>query len=100
MTDISSSSNQLLYLVYGPDVAYHMEARFSILSALYRAKGQIDFRICIYTDAPHHYDGLPVQVHALSDATLQQWYGPLRYHHRAKLCLLQHAAPLAAKTVF
>lgn len=96
----SSTANQLLYLVYGPDAAYHTEARFSILSALYRVTAQPDVQICIYTDAPHFYDGLPVQVHALTEETLQQWYGPLRYHHRAKLCLLQHAVPLAAKTVF
>lgn len=96
----NTSENQLLYLVYGPDAAYHTEARFSILSALYRAQPQPDFSISVYTDAPHYYDGLPVQVHTLSDETLQQWYGALRYHHRAKLCLLQHAVPLAAKTVF
>lgn len=91
--------HQLLYLVYGPDPAYHAEARFSILSALYRS-AQRDFTISVYTDAPQHYDGLPVAVHTLSADTLQQWYGPLRYHHRSKLCVLQQAAALADKTVF
>ncbi|HSC74754.1 MAG TPA: hypothetical protein VLB90_00790 [Pseudomonadales bacterium] len=100
MTNIPASTNQLLYLVYGSDAAYHTEARFSILSALYRSQTPVNFGISVYTDAPHCYDGLPVQVHALSEETLQQWYGPLRYHHRAKLCLLQHAVPLADKTVF
>lgn len=100
MTGLSSNTNQLLYLVYGPDAAYHAEARFSILSALYRSAASPDFQICVYTDAPPFYEGLPVQVQALPDETLQQWYGPLRYHHRAKLCLLQQAAPLAEKTVF
>ncbi len=100
MTNVSSNSNQLIYLVYGPDAAYHAEARFSILSAFYRAKAKKDFDITIYTDAPLYYEGLPVQVNALSSETLEQWYGSLRYHHRAKLCLLQHAVPLAAKTVF
>lgn len=100
MMDISPGTNQLLYLVYGADAAYHTEARFSILSALYRAKNSGEFHISVYTDAPFHYEGLPVQVHRLSDETLQQWYGALRYHHRAKLCLLQCAAPLADKTVF
>lgn len=91
--------NQLLYLVYGPDPAYHAEARFSILSALYRSE-QRDFSISVYTDAPQHYDGLPVAVHPLAADTLQQWYGPLRYHHRSKLCALQQAVPQAGKTVF
>lgn len=91
---------QLLYLVYGPDPAYHAEARFSILSALYRATQQRNFTIAVYTDAPAHYAGLPVETHALTPDMLQQWYGPLRYHHRSKLCLLQQAVPLAGKTVF
>jgi hypothetical protein len=95
-----SNSHQLIYLVYGPDAAYHAEARFSILSAIYQAKMAPDFEISVYTDAPLYYEGLPVQVNALSSGTLEQWYGPLRYHHRAKLCLLQHAVPLADKTVF
>ena len=100
MTNTSSNNNQLIYLVYGPDAAYHAEARFSILSAIYRAKAKQEFEITIYTDAPLYYEGLPVQVNALSSETLEQWYGSLRYHHRAKLCLLQHAVPLAEKTVF
>lgn len=100
MTNVSVNMNQLIYLVYGPDAAYHAEARFSILSALYRSKAKPDFEIHVYTDAPLYYQGLPVQVNALSSETLEQWYGPLRYHHRAKLCLLQHAVPLAEKTVF
>lgn len=95
-----NTANQLLYLVYGPDPAYHAEARFSILSALYRAGSSRDFTIVVYTDAPSHYNGLPVEVWALSEATLQQWYGPQRYHHRSKLCLLQQAVPQADKTVF
>lgn len=100
MTNVASNTNQLLYLVYGPDAAYHTEARFSILSALYRAQTQLDVVISVYTDAPLYYEGLPVEVHALPSETLQQWYGPLHYHHRAKLCLLQQAVPLAKKTVF
>jgi hypothetical protein len=95
-----SALPQLLYLVYGPDAAYHAEAQFSILSALYRAGTSKAFDIVVYTDAPQHYKDLPVQVQELSADILQQWYGPLRYHHRAKLCLLQQAVPLASKTVF
>jgi hypothetical protein len=100
MTNKLLITNQLLYLVYGKDSAYHREACFSILSALYRSKTPNHFTICVYTDAPLYYEGLPVQVYALSGETLQQWYGGLHYHHRSKLCLLQHAVPLAEKTVF
>ncbi len=91
--------NLLVYLVYGPDPAYHAEARFSILSALYRST-QRDFTISVYTDAPQQYAGLPVEVQMLAADTLQQWYGAQRYHHRSKLCLLQQVVPLADKTVF
>lgn len=96
----ASDKPQLLYLVYGPDAAYHTEARVSILSALYRANHAQDFVITVYTDAPQHYQDLPVRVAALSAEVLQQWAGALRYHHRSKLCVMQQAIPLASKTVF
>ncbi|MEZ5538745.1 MAG: hypothetical protein R3E63_02050 [Pseudomonadales bacterium] len=96
----ASDKPQLLYLVYGPDAAYHTEARFSIFSALYRAADRESFAITVYTDAPQHYCGLPVQVETITADTLQQWAGVLRYHHRSKLCVMQQAIPLASKTVF
>ena len=95
-----SDKPQLLYLVYGPDEAYHREARFSILSALYRAADRNSFVIAVHTDAPAHYQDLPVTVYPLTPEILQQWAGDLRYHHRSKLCVLQQAVPLASKTVF
>jgi len=100
MTTIISAKPQLLYLVYGSDAAYHREARFSILSALYRAVDRNSFLIAVYTDAPAHYQDLPVRVYPLTADILQQWAGELRYHHRSKLCVLQQAVPLASKTVF
>ncbi|MBK8102689.1 MAG: hypothetical protein IPK30_05250 [Cellvibrionales bacterium] len=100
MTEVANIKPRLLYLVYGPDVAYHREAQFSILSALYRAADSESFSIVVYTDAPAHYQHLPVTVYPLAPETLQQWAGELRYHHRSKLCVLQQAVPLASKTVF
>ncbi len=100
MTTVISAKPQLLYLVYGPDAAYHREAQFSILSALYRVADATQFVISVYTDAPAHYQHLPVTVYPLTTETLQQWAGELRYHHRSKLCVLQQAVPLASKTVF
>ncbi|MEZ5436059.1 MAG: hypothetical protein R3E67_05815 [Pseudomonadales bacterium] len=100
MTAAASTKPQLLYLVYGPDAAYHCEAQFSILSALYRASDATQFTISVYTDAPAHYQQLPVTVYSLTAEILQQWAGELRYHHRSKLCVLQQAVPLASKTVF
>lgn len=96
----ATAKPQLLYLVYGPDAAYHREAQFSILSALYRAADADSFSIAVYTDAPVHYQHLPVTVYPLAPETWQQWAGELRYHHRSKLCVLQQAVPLASKTVF
>jgi hypothetical protein len=100
MTTVISAKPQLLYLVYGSDAAYHREAQFSILSALYRVADATQFVISVYTDAPAHYQHLPVTVYPLTTETLQQWAGELRYHHRSKLCVLQQAVPLASKTVF
>lgn len=97
---MTAPTQQLLYLVYGANTAYHDEARFSILSALYRAADADAFFISVYTDAPQHYADLPVRVRALSAEELQQWYGSLHYHHRSKLCALQQAVKQADKTVF
>ena len=72
MTEVANIKPRLLYLVYGPDVAYHREAQFSILSALYRAADSESFSIVVYTDAPAHYQHLPVTVYPLAPETLQQ----------------------------
>jgi hypothetical protein len=98
-------SRQLIYLVYGPDIAYHTEARFSILSALYRSGQQNNqdrekINILVYTDRPEFYRSLPVQAQPLTKTALEQWAGPHAYNHRAKLCLLQKVVPQAEQTVF
>lgn len=92
--------NQLMYLIYGPAEVYHREAKFSILSALYRADLQTNFTIVVYTDQPQHYADLPVETYPLTEQQLNEWYGELKYFHRAKLLAMQLAAGLAEKTYF
>lgn len=100
MSTAADAGHQLVYLIYGNDPVYHDEARFSLLSALYRAADPQAFRIRVLTDQPEHYSGLPVDVQALTAAQLQDWFGPDRYSHRAKLCALREVAARAEKTVF
>lgn len=92
--------NQLMYLIYGPAEVYHREAKFSIFSALYRANLQPNFTIVVYTDQPQHYADLPVETYPLTERQLNEWYGELKYFHRAKLLAMQLAAGRAEKTYF
>ena len=94
---------QLIYLVYGGNPAYAMEARFSILSACYHLQragedGRID--IVVYTDSPGEFSAYPVTTEVIDKADLEAWYGKDNYNHRAKTCVLQRAVPTAGKTVF
>ena len=90
--------NQLMYLIYGPAEIYHREAKFSILSALYRSNMAPDFTIVVYTDQPAHYTDLPVETYVLTAEQLDGWYGEQRYFHRAKLLVMQLAAERDEKT--
>ena len=97
------NNRQLIYLVYGDNPAYAMEARFSILSACYHQRrtggsGQLD--IVVYTDRPGEFNAFPVKVEEIGKTDLEAWYGKDNYNHRAKICALQRALPAAGKTVF
>ena len=104
---MSNATQQLIYLIYGTERAYHEEARFSIASALFcQRREQKDpkenetFNIRVYTDQPEHYQDLPVVIETLGADQLQQFYGPHQYNHRSKLCVMQDAVTRADKTVF
>ncbi|MBV4453166.1 MULTISPECIES: hypothetical protein [Pseudomonas] len=87
---------QLVYLVFGAET-YHQEAVFSIASALTHLGGAQDLPldIQVFSDNPAPYLGLPVQVHALDDATRQRWSEPHGYHFRTKHVLLRQVLETA-----
>ncbi|PZW65664.1 hypothetical protein F471_03173 [Pseudomonas sp. URMO17WK12:I1] len=93
------AARQLVYLVYGGKPEYHQEAKFSILSALYRARGECP-RILIYTDEPAQFDGWPVEVIGLDSATLTAWTGPASYFHRRKAAAILDSFSYADQSIF
>ena len=85
-----SSRPQLVYLVFGA-ATYHLEAQFSIASALahLRKTPGEDLDIQVFSDDPEPYRHLPVTVHALDADTRKAWSEPHGYHFRCKHVLLR-----------
>lgn len=96
---IKKVEKQLLYIVYGNDLNYQVEAKLSILTALKNAKNCC-FTIRIATDRPEDYEGWPVEVIALNPQILQDWLGNTHYHYRRKLMGLLTLLPYAERTIF
>ncbi|WP_339493214.1 hypothetical protein [Pseudomonas sp. EA_35y_Pfl1_P108] len=99
-TASSTPRPQLVYLVFGAET-YHQEAVFSIASALSHLGGAKDMPldIQVFSDNPAPYVGLPVQVHALDEATRKQWSEPHGYHFRTKHVLLRHVLETAEQAL-
>jgi hypothetical protein len=82
----------LIYLVFGSPT-YHAEARFSIVSAIARARQtpSLQLRIRVYTDDPLPYAGLPVELADFSSARRDALTAPIHYVFRAKHAILLEA---------
>ncbi|MBK5479814.1 hypothetical protein C9382_20290 [Pseudomonas aylmerensis] len=91
---------QLVYLVFGAET-YHQEAVFSIASALAQlgATEDLPLDIQVFSDNPAPYDGLPVQVHVLDEATRKRWSEPHGYHFRTKHVLLRQVLETAERAL-
>ncbi len=87
---MADTTHALIYLVYGRQT-YHQEALFSIASAYARLREtpgeQLDVQV--FTDNAAAYQGLPIQVHKLSEEALRAWQQPHGYHFRAKHAVLR-----------
>lgn len=81
----------LLYLSFGSGPHVN-EVRFSVLSArrFLGARPQT-CRVVVYTDSPAHFDGLAVEVIALSARELEEWSGPQQFFWRRKVRAVQDA---------
>lgn len=57
-----------------------------MLTALHKLGPDAEqLHLVVYTDSPQHFDGLPVHVHALTDADVHAWCDkPRAYNNRAK----------------
>lgn len=91
--------NQLLYVVYGDDPAYHIETKLSILSILHHTQ-KVSFTIRIITDQAAEYEGWPVEVQAATPLLLDEWLADTKYHYRRKIAGLLSVLDYADKTVF
>ncbi len=82
----------LIYLVFGSPT-YHAEARFSIASAIVRARQtpSLKLNIRVYTDDPNPYAGLPVELVDFSLARRESLTAPTHYVFRAKHAILLEA---------
>lgn len=99
-TPIKKVGHQLLYLIYGDNDVYRLEAKFSILTALAHGNRSTLPSIRILTDRPEDYLGWPVETLALSPQVLSEWQGKNSYIHRRKACAIAAGLKLAKKTLF
>ena len=75
----------LVYLSFGGG-SYSDEALYAILSALHEIGPDLHkYRIVVYTDDPAPFDGLPVNVETVDQATLVDWAGPCGHIYRRKV---------------
>lgn len=75
----------IVYLVFGTDITYHIQTFLSILTVL-RYKRDED-TITIYTDTPKYYQRLEERIHitTFGKATLNNWINGTGYIFRAKI---------------
>ncbi len=73
---------KIIYLLYGKNIDYINEAKFSILSLL-RTNPSLT-NIHVITDTPTYFDGWPIQANFLSEKKKKQYLGHTQYSHRIK----------------
>ena len=91
--------NQLVYLVYGNSKDIIDEAKFSILSAIYRSPDHNSIKIVVITDTAEAFSNLPVATKTLDKNELKEWSGPENYNHRRKPNALLKMLGDAEKTI-
>jgi hypothetical protein len=99
MNDIKYVERQLVYLVYGDNRDYRLEAKYSILSAILKSSDNLP-RILLYTDKPDEFKGWPVEVIFLDQDRIQEWLGQCGFIHRIKAEAVRHALRLAGASIF
>lgn len=91
----------LMYLLYGDNIAYYHEAKYSILSGLsYLSDKKEDIEIIVVTDQPDYFSNFPVLIETFDSEQYNNWIGEARYNHRAKnramaMILEKYQVPLA-----
>ena len=79
----------LVYLSFGGG-SYSDEGLYAVLSALHEIGPDLaQYRIVVYTDDRTTFDGLPVQIETVDQATLADWAGPCGHIYRRKVIALR-----------
>lgn len=84
------TSGILAYYAYGPGP--HVEqVKYSVWSAVAMSPADAPPRVVIYTDDPTRYADLPAEFELLTPAELDEWQGPMKYHFRRKMFIIERA---------
>src|SRR5215813_14582432 len=83
--------NNLVYLVYGPDVQID-ELVYCVRSTLYTLGPEAkNYRIIVYTDDPDALGELPVKIEPVGSKLLAEWAGPFDFNHRRKIFAIRNS---------
>ena len=78
----------ILYLVFGDTLRYHIEANLSIRT-FQRQMTEKD-RIIVFTNRPEYYRRAQVEVMALTDEQMNEWRGKHQYLFRIKIMAVDY----------
>lgn len=78
----------LLYIVFGDNMNYHVEAYLSILS--FQKQLTKDDRIFVLTTKPEYYRHAKVQILPISEQQIEEWKGPHKFFFRIKIKALEY----------
>ena len=78
----------ILYLVFGDTLRYHMEANLSIRT--FQRQMKEGDRIIVFTNRPEYYQRAGVELLALTDEQMETWKGPHHYMFRIKIKAVEY----------
>jgi hypothetical protein len=78
----------LLYIVFGDDLSYHLEAYLSIRS--FQKQLTADDRIFVLTTKPEYYRHAHVEILPITEKTIEEWKGPHHFFFRVKILALDY----------
>lgn len=82
----------IIYLVFGSNIAYHLQTAFAVLTVLKYKR--VEDIITVYTDMPQYYQRLNgrVVVKYLDKETLDKWISGTGYIFRAKIKAIEDSS--------
>lgn len=78
----------LLYIVFGDNLSYHLEAYLSIRS--FQKQLTADDRIFVLTTKPEYYHHAHVEILAIPEQQILDWQGPHHFFFRVKILAMDY----------